>query len=350
MRIATILPREALRQRMVKPYQVGATEPEAKLPPYLESFLAHLRLLVGVPFEYLVPDPRLLPTESIRFFYLDRSWTDRLVDGAIAVGKIGTREQAHHQAHAPAVTQQLDITERVVRPLQRRLGSFGSLKSGARRDSGDIVTGFLLRSAAVAGWPHMDVRAYRKIIPELREPGQPPNPPAADPNDAKVRAQQLLTLRLERLAPAVLFALFEGVPELVVLEEPHHGVQFGVREINGRLRVSQRDSHGSQLFSPSHPDSPLTVEVPVRRGGKNVIGVAQLYKKLQQEPSIPPQTGGGSFALQVLNPPWRQRFEGTEDQSEVLEGARSRVFVNVAVQVADQTVQNSFLRLIAIHR
>ena len=81
--------------------QIDASIPESTLPPYMEMFLAHLRLLIGVPFDYLVPDARLLPDESIRFFYLDRSWTDRLVDGAIAVGKIGTREQAHHQAHAP---------------------------------------------------------------------------------------------------------------------------------------------------------------------------------------------------------------------------------------------------------
>src|ERR1022692_4870704 len=108
----------ALRARMAKPYQVNSTDPEAGMPPYMESFLAHLRLLVGVPFEYLVPDSRLLPDESIRFFFLDRSWTDRLVDGAIAVGKMGSREQAHHQAQSPAVCQQLDVTERGVRDLQ----------------------------------------------------------------------------------------------------------------------------------------------------------------------------------------------------------------------------------------
>src|ERR1700738_2067168 len=109
MRNAWITGTEALRLRMINPAQVAFTEPEAGMPPYMESFLAHLRLLVGVPFEYLIPDPRLLPDESIRFFYLDRSWTDRLVDGAIAVGKIGTREQAHHQAHHEAVSQQLDL-------------------------------------------------------------------------------------------------------------------------------------------------------------------------------------------------------------------------------------------------
>src|SRR5689334_889616 len=108
MRSPTITAATALSQRMRVPYQVALTAPESDLPPYLESFLAHLRLLVGVPFEYMVPDPRLLPAESIRFFYVDRSWADRLVDGTIAVGKVGSREQAHHQAHAASVSQELD--------------------------------------------------------------------------------------------------------------------------------------------------------------------------------------------------------------------------------------------------
>src|SRR5579884_3078499 len=133
---------------MVAKEQIDASVPESTMPPYMEMFLAHLRLLIGVPFDYLVPDSRLLPDESIRFFYLDRSWTDRLVDGAISVGKIGTREQAHHQAHAPAVNQQLDLSERIVRVLQRRLADFPTAKQNndANQAPADIITGFLLRS------------------------------------------------------------------------------------------------------------------------------------------------------------------------------------------------------------
>src|SRR6516225_7814276 len=124
MRAAMITGFQALAERMVAKDQIDATVPESGMPPYMESFLAHLRLLVGVPFDYLVPDARLLPDESIRFFYVDRSWTDRLVDGAVSVGKIGTREQAHHQAQSPVVQQQLDLSERIVRILQRGLSDF----------------------------------------------------------------------------------------------------------------------------------------------------------------------------------------------------------------------------------
>ena len=175
MRTAWIASPEALRERMIVPQQVAPTQPEAEMPPYMESFLAHLRLLVGVPFDYLVPDERLLPDESIRFFYIDRSWTDRLVDGAIAVGKIGTREQAHHQAHAPAVNQQLDQTERIVRDLQRGIADFATLKANNDNSpaAADVITGFLLRSQAVSGWPSMDVRAYSRDIAEPLDPADP---------------------------------------------------------------------------------------------------------------------------------------------------------------------------------
>src|ERR1700728_2204022 len=166
MRSAWIQSSAALKERFRRPLQLDTTEPESEMPPYMELFLSHLRLLVGVPFDYLVPDERLLPDESIRFFYIDRSWTDRLVDGAIAVGKIGTREQAHHQGHAPAVNQQIDLTERIVRTIQRGLHSFTDAKSSndQKATPADTITGFLLRSSAVSGWPHMDVRAYRTDI------------------------------------------------------------------------------------------------------------------------------------------------------------------------------------------
>jgi hypothetical protein len=192
MRTPWIQSSDALKERLRRPIQLDPTQPESEMPPYMELFLAHLRLLVGVPFDYLVADERLLPDESIRFFYLDRSWTDRLVDGAIAVGKIGTREQAHHQGHAPSVNQQIDLTERMVRTLQRGLQSFSDAKAAndATPTPANTVTGFLLRSSAVSGWPHMDVRAYKTDIPE-----------PFDPADQKVSAQQLNTLRLELARP-----------------------------------------------------------------------------------------------------------------------------------------------------
>jgi hypothetical protein len=335
MRSAWISSSESLRTRMIKPFQVANAAPEAEMPPYMESFLAHLRLLVGVPFENMIPDPRMLPDESIRFFYLDRSWTDRLVDGAIAVGKIGTREHAHHQAHNAPVTQQLDLTERGVRDLQRGK-SFVDVKkdvSGQQPPAG-IITGFLLRSGVVSGWPTMDVRAYATDIPEPLEPAS-----------AAAQAQQLRTLRLERLSPAILFALFDGIPQLVFLEEPHHGVQFGVHAGRTPFEIDLRDATGHQIRDGAN--NPFTQSVPIRAGGNRVIGIAHLRASLISQrathTAMPEQKGSSAFAIEVLNPPWRQRFEGTVDHAE--KPGTSGGFVSivaVANRVADVATKNAF--------
>ncbi len=334
MRAASIDNQNALAERMVAKEQVQASVPESAMPRYMELFLAHLRLLIGVPFEYLVPDARLLPDESIRFFYVDRSWTDRLVDGAIAVGKSGTREQAHHQAHSPDVQSQLDLTERVVRTLQRGLPASADPVEAA----GGIVTGFLLRSAAVAGWPSMDVRAFSSIVPSSQ--GNLDGASAA--NWAKsADAAQLKTLRLELLSPSVLLALFDGIPKLVWCEEPHHGIEFGV--------ATDDDTH---FFLDRHEASgtpeqgAAAVAVPVRAANRRVVAVAQLRKQLAQldDPKLVPQSGSAAFAIELLQYPWRQRFQGAESERRHSSGAFVSKY-EVASVITDANVRDAVTEL-----
>lgn len=283
MRRPFIPTHEALLERLRTPGQVPPAAPEAALPDYLESFLAHLRLLVGVPFEYLVPDPRLLPPESLRFFYLDRSWCDRVVDGALSVGKVGSREQAHHQEHDAALRSRLDVTERVVRVLQRGLAPFAAALAGAAADApARVVTGFILRSAAVSGWPQMDVRAFDAHV-------------ADDAPPAELAAHALPLLRLERIAPSVLLALFEGVPRLVWIEEPLSGVPLAVAPTGQGYRLVGRSA----------------VMVPFRSRARRVIHVAELRRAiLEADSTLPPDAGSGVLAEALLGRAYRQRFEG----------------------------------------
>jgi hypothetical protein len=332
VRPALITGKEALRERLTTPAQVPATMPEAEMPPYMESFLAHLRLLVGVPFDYLIPDERLLPTESIRFFYLDRSWTDRLVDGAIAVGKIGTREQAHHHAMHPAVRQQLDITERGVRDLQRgRGGPFLSVKQALSQKSAGVITGFLLRSSAVSGWPQMDVRAY-----DRDDMAREFDPAAKDSTD-----HELPKLRLERLSPSVLIALFEGVPKMVMCEEPHHGVQFGVHEKDGVFSVFRRSDWGEAMVDGL--GKAKIDQVPVRKANHRVVAIADLWRQLKSDvpanPGMPQQNGSASFAIELLNLPWRQRFQGQGGKPQMTGVGAFVPYLTVAPQISDADFQ-----------
>lgn len=281
--------RTAMAERLLAPAQVPSADSIENLPPYLDSFLAHLRLLIGVPFHNLVPDARLLPTESIRFFYLDRSWTDRLVDGALAVGQVGTRERAHVRAHGGALQQSLDDSETLVRDLQRkRIDDYAATKSDPERErrEADVLTGFLLRSSLVSGWPHLEVRAFRS-------------------------GTQLETARLERLSPGVLIALFGGVPDRVELEEPHHGVQFGIDPEPGGYKIFIRKANGEQV---KQGNVPQRQDVPLRAGGLNVVHTTELRRRLQAQrvkfPSAIEQTGSAAFGISVLNPPFQQPFAG----------------------------------------
>lgn len=303
-----------LKERLTKSAQVTTEQSLDAFPPYLDSFLAHLRLLIGVPFQYLIPDARLLPDESIRFFYLDRSWTDRLVDGALAVGQVGTREMAHIQAHAAGVQRSADDSETLVRDLQRRrITDYVATKSSTDREkqSAQTVTGFLLRSGMVSGWPHMEVRAF------------------AD-------GRALPTLRMERLSPGVLIVLWTGVPDRVELEEPHHGVQFGVDPGASGYTVFLRLPNGQM-------ESTTKVDVPMRVGGRGVVHMTALRRRLHRarslgHPGAIVQSGAGAFAISLLNPPYQQPFAGSDA------GRPPRV--TVALRVGDVEFEGRLRRFV----
>jgi hypothetical protein len=163
------------------------------------SWLTRLHLLQGVPFAYLVPDIGMLPAESIRFFQVDRAWLEALIDGAFSVG--ATR------ATSDCGTALRALVAPVVRENLRRVRAalVGDAEPGAAPEA---ITGFLLRSAVVPGWPGMEVRCYA---------------------DAKARSH-LPLLRLERVAPALLLCLAGGLLQRVDLQEPPEGLHFGVDE------------------------------------------------------------------------------------------------------------------------
>ena len=62
------------------------------VPEDISSWFKSLRKLEGVPFNYLVPDERMLPPESIRFFRVDPTWVDCLADGAFSIGRVASSD------------------------------------------------------------------------------------------------------------------------------------------------------------------------------------------------------------------------------------------------------------------
>ncbi|WP_051958484.1 hypothetical protein [Janthinobacterium sp. RA13] len=225
------------------------------IPDDIVAWLAELCLLYGVPFEYLVPDAAMLPPESIRFFYMDQNWTDCAVNGAVNIALGSSQDYAQVLRTFERLAQQAALAVGNVRPKLRRKALAPTLQVGG------TVTGVLLRSAAVTGWPGMEVNAFFDVL------GTRPVP----------------LLRLDRLSDNVLLALFNGVPQLVNFSEPPEGLHFGVIGVPaepGAYQIALRGLGGAfpagKQINDSHGDactSPITF-----RDGDRASGVLDIVK------------------------------------------------------------------------
>jgi hypothetical protein len=266
------------KQYMVQPADQGGT---GLLPDGVSDWLAALRLTEGVPFQHLVVDDRLLPPESIRFFYLDRNWTDALVAGALSVSAITTDDRAQLQALYPQIRDELDAAERLVRVPGNEVAVQGPA---------DVVTGLLIRSQAVSGWPGLHIRAYRTEVPD--------DGPDDDPS-------RLHLMRLERLGPSVLLALFDGVPAVVHVEEPRSGLQFGFELTDPQPPGGV--AYNLPLRTPgTGTETGRTVPVPFRPNAPGVVDLAALQASIAR--AVGGNGSGAEFALEVLRFPYRQVF------------------------------------------
>ena len=176
---ADVLRRAATDADGMRALHTGIAVPEA-----VAGFLTSLVRLEGVPFTHLVPDAEMLPTESLRFFDLDLSWVTALLEGAFSIGRSSSADTTLDAALAPAL--------------------YAAARMPAR------ASGFLLRSAVVDGWPNLEVTPYAPGGAEL------PPPP----------------LRMERIAPSVLFYIYPAALGSVAVHEPAEGLHFGLDEAN----------------------------------------------------------------------------------------------------------------------
>ena len=169
-------PAQAARDLLDDPARLKAHLAGTRAPESVVSRLDKLRRLEGVPLDYLVPDERMLPAESLRFFQVDQNWVYSLVEGAYSIARVSTDDQKQDAATCP-------------HEVYRQ------------------VSGFLLRSKIVSGWPHL------KVEVEVSDPS------------AKFK-----TLRCERLTPDILLFLVEvegsGIITSATLRVPPENIEF----------------------------------------------------------------------------------------------------------------------------
>jgi hypothetical protein len=260
------------------------TDPDAKA---VATWLGQLLLLNGVPFDHLVPDARMLPSGTIRFGYLDQAWVWALVDGALAIG-LGT---SHESSLQDIMTGKL--TDMAARSTPS--ASFAALGPASAPGPDTTMTGFLLRSPVVTGWPGTTVRASRD-------------------------GTAVTPLRLEVIRPDVLVAIFPCVPDTLVLEEPHEGLAFGTNP-DGKITTRRWDgsalTDGKQVTVyplPADSLSPGSGATALRPGGARVLNVRSgqaadlvglIAKGLSTEPDA---ITSAMFALQLLREPEKLTF------------------------------------------
>ncbi|EGF89406.1 hypothetical protein ABI_47540 [Asticcacaulis biprosthecium C19] len=164
----------------------------------LAKWLIKLRSLATLPFAHLVPDPAMLPVESIRFFHMDAGWIDALTAGAMSL--------------CVQDSQDLALMQAMRSEIQTLIAAAPSAKSGV-----------LIRSQVVSGWPHLVISASQGGTP-------------------------VTIVRDDCLSSDVRMCLFDALPDLVTLREPYHGLQFGIAEAGVVPRLTAQSAGlGSKL-------------------------------------------------------------------------------------------------------
>jgi hypothetical protein len=194
-----------------------------KMPEALSEWLIDLRLLRHIPLAYLVPDPALLPPESIRFFNVDYNWIDRVIDGVFAAANTGTVDATFTYTLLGMIRSYIDTR---LSTLASDSGDTSNWKHGVKP-----MTGMLMRSEIVRRWPDMILEAFH--------------------DKTESEAARAAILRAEPISRDIYIALFAGQPARLHIKEPFFGVRFGVEKGQGasnkKYFVDKRGEQGQEL-------------------------------------------------------------------------------------------------------
>lgn len=264
--MATLIQRTAhhnnLHALLTNPQALAEVHADTEVPPVVTDWLHELKTLKGVPFDYLVPGEAYLPKESIRFFQMDPNWIDALVEGAFSIGSATQGDAAHDQV------------------MRAKVESLAP---------GQVVSGFLLRSEVVRGWPNLGVIVYD----------------AAGNTMANIDHPRHLT-------DTIILVMVSGAAALdhVAIHEHPEGLHFGVNlpeQSGGAMTKSLRyiKPPAGQQAGNEIPNGPQ-VEVPFRSGDKRVLATSAmsdaLRKALVAAGAIdsPPVFTSAEFALEMV--------------------------------------------------
>ena len=251
-------------------------------PDAVHQWLAQLVLLTGVPFEYLVPDDAMLRPETIRFFFVDENWIERMIDGALSVVARTGLDQLITDTLRTALRDPVNdvFTTRVRRRL---LGA--DVASAGPEAINWPLTGFLIRSVVADNWKGIVVENASKNAPHA----------------------PLTILRLDQPAQGVVLGLFNGQLGSVTFKHPPESLHFGVDSLQGSSATTWQQNlrhlDTGKYYEPLKPSN-------VVHRGNRVIDVAGTAKAMKTTLDPAPATfTSAEFAIQMIQSPKSVTFE-----------------------------------------
>lgn len=235
----------------------GLTATAPSLPDNVSQWFEALTVLQNIPFEYLIADDAMIPLESIHFFTLDSNWLNALFDGALSIGRITEADQV----------------------------ADGNLPAPA--NSAGPVTGFLLRSAVVAGWPNLSITGYNAI-------------PTGEGDFSSIT---IPTLTQNLLSSNTLLCLFNGVLQAVDIQPVPEVLHSGLDGTSGayvkNIRDPQTGDETSSVISP----------LPWISGANEIaLSFSSLATGMEQPLNMQSVSSSG-FALQMIQSEFCARLE-----------------------------------------
>lgn len=274
------------------------------LPTEVQKWLNLLTQLKQVPLNYLIPDEALLPPESIRYFVVDPLWLESLQDGALSIGRVISADHRADQKH------------------RQQLPNF------------PLISGVLLRSSVVSGWPHLGVTGY----PDFEDPREDQSTWEKEeylPSLEKL--DSLKILRQDHLGPDLLLVLFydsaqdeDGVYRnrrlrYVDFHPRPEIMHFGLEEpenTEGNDAIANKDL---TKFLRTMNGEPLYVEEPSEE-------IEEQSEEIEEQPKDPNKQSASRAEISNLTM-WRQ--ENPE------KGILS--LVHLSEMIADQVLSNENL-------
>jgi hypothetical protein len=252
---------------------------ENPFPETIINWLAQLVLLQHIPFNNLVADESLLPNESLRLFYLDRNWTNALLDGALSIGIHSERDLMLQQAMNDIIRQETN------KKLAPQTTDNQVIQLGT-------ISGLIIRSSIISNYKGLEIMAFNH-------------------EEAPVN-----TLRMQRLAANILFVLFDTVPTKIEIKAPSESKILAI--INNEIPLRQLENEVGKIT-----DTVFKVEAShFRNTEKRVLDISALQQSIATQLGKK-QLSPSEFGIQLMQSP--KVFQLVNEDIELLKSREAIV-------------------------